>query len=246
MVMSSPVKQRAVIDIRATADAHRDIADDLPAIHGLSDADTIASLHGIGKATVLKIYMQGGFSLSKVGDVEADMQSVEAQSIKFICAAYGKVAESCKSMTECRVKMWRHKIGKSGASSVKLCTLPPTSDALIQNIHRCHLQVATWKAALLESPPNMDPTDYGWELDHQSILMPRTLPSETLTAPPHILQLMHCNCKTSGCRTASCSCSKLGCTVFCLCESWDSCKNPITRKNRTTNRTLTKGMRKWH
>ena len=125
MVMSSPMTQRAVIDIRATADAHRDIADDLPAIHGLSGADTIASLHGIGKATVLKIYMQGGFSVSKVGDVEADMQSVEAQSIKFICAAYGKVAESCKSMTECRVKMWRHKIGKSGASSVKLCTLPP-------------------------------------------------------------------------------------------------------------------------
>ena len=52
MVMSSPVKQRAVIDIRATADAHSDIADDLPAIHGLSGADTIASLHGIGRATV--------------------------------------------------------------------------------------------------------------------------------------------------------------------------------------------------
>ena len=33
MVMSSPVKERAVIDIRATAEAHSDIADDLLAIH---------------------------------------------------------------------------------------------------------------------------------------------------------------------------------------------------------------------
>ena len=49
MVMASPVKNRAVIDIRATVNAHSDIADDRLAIHGLSDA---ASLHGIGKARV--------------------------------------------------------------------------------------------------------------------------------------------------------------------------------------------------
>jgi len=33
MIMSSPMKQRAVVDIRATAEAHSDIADDLLAIH---------------------------------------------------------------------------------------------------------------------------------------------------------------------------------------------------------------------
>ena len=41
--MSSPVK------------GHRDIAADLLAIHGLSGADTLASLHGIGKGSVLKV-----------------------------------------------------------------------------------------------------------------------------------------------------------------------------------------------
>ena len=47
------MKEQAVVDICATAEAHRAIAGDLLAIHGLSRADTIASLHGIGKGTVL-------------------------------------------------------------------------------------------------------------------------------------------------------------------------------------------------
>ena len=125
-----------MVDIRATAEAHSDIADDLLVIHRLSGANTIASLHGIGKATVIKISKAGRFSLSKVRDVTADTKSVEAQATNFICAAYGKITQSCSSMTECRVKMWHSKTGKSGASSVKLCSLPPTSDAFIENVHR--------------------------------------------------------------------------------------------------------------
>ena len=123
-----------------------------------------------------------------------------------MCAAYGKVAESCNSMTECRVKMWRSRTGKSGASSVKLCSIPPTTEAFTENVHRCHLQVAMWKAALLESPPEMDAIKYGWGLDHLGVLVPRTVPSDTLSAPPDILQLIHCNCKAyhNGCRTAAC------------------------------------------
>ncbi|KAK2157858.1 hypothetical protein NP493_1847g00032 [Ridgeia piscesae] len=55
----------------------------------------------------------------------------------------------------------------------------------------------------------MDPTGHGWELDHQGILLPRTVPTGTLSAPAVILHLIHCNCKTSGCLTAACSCSKV-------------------------------------
>ena len=35
MIMSSPVKERVVIDIRATVESHSDIADDRLAIYGL-------------------------------------------------------------------------------------------------------------------------------------------------------------------------------------------------------------------
>ena len=105
MIMSSPVKERAMVDIRATAEKHCDIADDLPAIHGLSGADTVASLHGIGKATAIKIAKNRGCQLSDIGNVQAEMKNVEAQATTFICAAYSKGAKSCKSMTECRIKM---------------------------------------------------------------------------------------------------------------------------------------------
>ncbi len=97
--MSSPVKERTVIYIRATAGSHNDVADDLLAIHGFSGADAVASLHGIRKATVVKVAKKGCFPLFCIGDVHAEIKSVEAQATKVMCAAYGKEAESCNSMT---------------------------------------------------------------------------------------------------------------------------------------------------
>ena len=58
-----------MVDIRATTEAHHDIADVLLSING---ADTVASLHAIGKATVLKMHMKEGLSLSEIGDVKVD------------------------------------------------------------------------------------------------------------------------------------------------------------------------------
>ena len=45
---------------------------------------------------------------------------------------------------------------ESDSSSVELCSLPPTGVSFIGNVHICHLQVAIWKEALLESPLNMN------------------------------------------------------------------------------------------
>ena len=78
--------------------------------------------------------MEQCFPLLCIGDMHAEITYVEAQATKFMCAAYGKVAESCNSMTECRIKMWRSKTGKSGPSSVKLCSIPPTTEALTENM----------------------------------------------------------------------------------------------------------------
>ena len=42
VIMTSLMKERAGIDIGATATAHSNIADDLLAIHGISGADSVA------------------------------------------------------------------------------------------------------------------------------------------------------------------------------------------------------------
>ena len=88
------------------------------------------------------------------------------------------------------VKTWRS----------KLCSIPPTSEAFTENVHISHIHVVTWKAALLESPPEMDSTMYGWERDYLGMLVPRIVPSGTSSEPPDILQLIHCNGKASECR----------------------------------------------
>ena len=67
--MLSLFQYQAMVDIRATTEAHTDIADVLLSING---ADTVASLHAIGKATVLKMPRKEGSSLSEIGDVNVD------------------------------------------------------------------------------------------------------------------------------------------------------------------------------
>ena len=63
MFMSTPVKERTVVQIHSTTKAHHDIAADLLAIHGLTGAYTIVSLHRIGKGIVLKNSKKGGVGL---------------------------------------------------------------------------------------------------------------------------------------------------------------------------------------
>ena len=67
-------------DIGATATAHSDIADDHLAIHGISGADFVTTLHGVGKAIVITIAKKGTLSLFKVGDVKGDTKSVQAEA----------------------------------------------------------------------------------------------------------------------------------------------------------------------
>ena len=89
------------------------------------------------------------------------------------------------------------KTGKIGASSLKLCSIPPTTEACTEHVHRCHLQVTMWQAALLESP-ELDSTKFGWELDHIGILVPRTYVLSqilSVTHPPAVglrCILVHC------------------------------------------------------
>ena len=167
MIMSSPVKERAVIDIKQTAASHIDIASDLLALHGLSGADTVSAIHGIGKTTVVNLAKRGELSLSNVRNIDVDMELVIAQATKFICSAYGQTIAACDSMTECRVKLLHLKTGKSGTKSIKLKAIPPTNSAFIEHVNRAHMQVAIWKSALQDCPTDLDPTEYGWEIYHQ-------------------------------------------------------------------------------
>ena len=59
ILMVSPIRGRAVININATVDLHRDIIPDLLAAHGLTGCGTVATYFGIRKAAALIVLTSG-------------------------------------------------------------------------------------------------------------------------------------------------------------------------------------------
>ena len=82
-MMESPISGRSVIDIRATANKHRNITEYLPGVHALSGCDTTSYLYGIGKLTALKV-LSSGRSFELLGREGTNMADVEAEATSFM------------------------------------------------------------------------------------------------------------------------------------------------------------------
>ena len=195
VLMVSPIRDRAVIDINATVDLHRDIIPDLLAAHGLTGCDTVATYFGIGKAGSLIVLTSGVHALTFVSDTSRILSEVTAQATPFILACYGQ--SKCTSLTGERQKMWANKVYQSVAGAPKLASLPSTNEAFNENVARAHLQLAVWRNALQPDPPTIDPTAFGWSLaEGYKTLIPTTLPSDTPLAPDDLLKLLRCSCSS--------------------------------------------------
>ena len=163
VLMVSPIRGRAVIDINATVVLHHDIIPDMLAAHGLTGYDTVATYFGIGKAAALRVLTSGVHALTYVGDTSRILSEVTAQATPFILACYGQT--KCPSLTGARQKMWANKVGQSVVGEPKLASLPPTNEAFNENVARAHVQVAVWRNALQPDQPAIDPTAFGWSLE---------------------------------------------------------------------------------
>ncbi len=111
VLMVSPIRGRALIDINATVDLHRVIIPDLLAAHGLTGCDTVATYFGIGKAAAVRVLTSGVHALTYVGDTSRILSEITAQATPFILACYGHT--KCTSLTGARQKMWANKVGQS-------------------------------------------------------------------------------------------------------------------------------------
>ena len=95
MIMASPVRDRAVTDKHYTTPLHNDIASDLLVNRGLSGADTIAALHGIGKAITSIVAREGQLYLGLIGDIEVSMDSCQVTNHDIhICY----ISKGCRGM----------------------------------------------------------------------------------------------------------------------------------------------------
>ena len=232
VIMESPVKDRATIDIRSTLNKNKDIILDLPAAHALSGCDTTACLYGIGKATVVSILRTQSVPLSSVGDVSSQFEDVLKEATNFMTACY-KMKTDGSDMSSVRQKVWASRVGKAPSCAPKLCSLPPTSEAFRENVKRAHLQTCTWTHAVDTDPPSLDPVQFGWTKDETSkTLVPVMLPKTVQLAPEDVLKLIKCSCESqSPCESLRCTCNKarLSCTIFCACQGAALCCNEQTK-----------------
>ena len=232
VVMESPVQGRAIIDIRTTVNANKDIISDLPAAHALSGSDTTACYYGIGKGTVVKVLRSKTTLIPSLGDLSCPFEDVLKESTSFIAACYNTKTDET-DMSSVRQKVWSSKVGKAPSCAPKLCSIPPTSEAFGENVKRAHLQASIWRKALDSDPPESDRLKFGWNKNEQlKALVPVMLPKEVPLAPQDVLKLIKCSCESqSPCGTLRCGCnsSRLSCTVFCACQGSPLCCNERTK-----------------
>ena len=229
MQMVATHGQVTVIDIEATAKQLGDkVLDMLPA-HTLTGCDQVAMCHGIGKGKMLKSLLAGN-SLSLLGELTADFDDVLKQATKFTSACYG-ISGAVPTMTEARITTWLKKIASTSLTKTPaLNSMPPTTSAFAQNVKRAHLQTAIWKQALKQDPPDVQVSDYGWEVENgqDGSIEPVAIPAGEAPAPDYVLKLIACQCESATpCRTKLCSCvaANMTCTAFCHLQNSMACSN---------------------
>lgn len=214
--------ERRVISIQEAINQHEGDVDSLLALHALSGCDTVPQMSGIGKKKALNALRKGNI-LSNLGNIDSPLQSVVNEACQFIAACYG--VEKCASIAAARYALWNKKLTNKTAPLLK--SLPATLEVLTENIKRAHYQTAIWKHSHLQSPPTLNPIDYGWfKESNSSCLLPVMIPTGVRAAPAEVLKLIRCTCSSdSPCGpTSRCSCSKaqMSCSEFCSCYNDDS------------------------
>ena len=152
VLMVSPIHGRSIIDINATVNQDLDIIPNLLAAHGLTGCDSVAPYFGIGKSVALNVLRSGVHSLSFISDTNCTLSDM-SQATPYILACYRQT--KCMTMTEAIQKTWATNVSRSVASTLKLSSLPPTTESFAQNAARAHLQVAVWRNALEPNPPQI-------------------------------------------------------------------------------------------
>ena len=177
----------------------------------------------LGKMKILKTLKQGNHSLSYLGDPNANWPDVVKQATSFMLACYG--VPKLDSMTQARANLWKTRVGRGSSTMPKLCSLPPTDPAFMENLKRAHFQICIWKHALDINVPDLDPVQYGWTKNKAAkSLVAVHVPRNTDLALSYIQELIKCSCSSDPpCVSANCGCKKAGmpCSVFCVCKIKD-------------------------
>lgn len=193
------------------------IIDSLPAAQSLTGCDTVAKIGT--KASRIKILESNEEMLKSFGKDVLDEEMISDAETFLINVVAKNFAPNCSSFNELRLKMF-HQFPKK-----KLTELVCSSDSIQQNIKRGYFQTRTWlDAPFLDSSEFLDPLDYGFDLNLDSMTL---VPSffKGSQKPTDVIEPCF-GCETCAKKTCPCRVIKVMCNEYCSCFG-THCKNPF-------------------
>ena len=196
-------------------------------MHALTGCDTTSFPFNKGKVSALSVIEAEDFPglFHVLGEDDAMRWDLLEVGLSFVCALYGH--KQGTPMEDARYTLYT----KTKARP-RLRNIPPNSANLLLHVQRAHLQMTLWKAADQHSPPDIDISNFGWEMK-AGILSPCIDPGPT--GPPALMDVISCHRQAAGKACAAiCRCKKegLSCTIYCLCQFGDECCDPHKRSQQ--------------
>ena len=209
--LRSDIIKNNFYDIKTIKDIlGKEICQYLLFLHAFTGSDTTSRIYGVGKKAMLQKIINHDRLLTDC----AKVFSLPHQSENLI-SSNGSMAmlaifnaKKDDTLSSLRYKLLCKKISNS-KTFVKPERLPPTTDACKYHSLRVYFQVMVWMGLNGE----MDPLDWGWEVQDQKLL---PIMTDEVPAPNTLLQMIHCNC-SGGCSSLKCTCKKNGiaCSIAC-------------------------------
>ena len=135
VTMQSPIKDRIVVDIGKTVEKTPKYYSRNPCCSHPFWLWHCCMLLWHWENTVLKVSF-GPY-------IDAPLPAVIEQATLFMTACYG---QKCDTMSNARLTAWAAKTGKGQVSTPRLCSLPPTTEAFVENVKRAHHQASIWRS----------------------------------------------------------------------------------------------------
>lgn len=215
---SGSKKQETLFNISRQQTVLGEIGEVILFIYAVTGCDTTSAIFKKGKLNALKLVqkdrtlMEEMKVFSKQGATKAEI-SVAGE--KFLIRLYG--GSMSTTLDELRYFRYNHIVSRQSLNKVfDLASLPPTSDAAAQHSYRVYLQIQEWKG----NP--MEPCDWDW-IKTGSTLTPVFMTKSP--APPELLTLISCNCKSTCTNRCQCRKSMLQCSAMCRHCQGLSCEN---------------------
>ena len=131
---------RSLIDINETIQKHAEIVPSLIGAHTVSGCDSVPTIYGIGKKSVIK-HLKQNLSLASVGNLQASLDHVHNIITRLVSLCYG--VKNRTNLLQVRFTVLGKKTRKKLTSMPKLQSLSPTTEVSKE----VNIQACIWNAA---------------------------------------------------------------------------------------------------